>query len=146
VDPGFNPRNTIAFGLTLPPSIINGSPDEIRAYFRELNSKLAAIPGVQAVSQTSGAMPLEFDDEQMFWIEGQPRPANDNEMNQAINYNVEEDYLKVMQTLLRKGRFFTRQDNEHSPMVVVVDEVFAGKYFSGQEALGKRIHLKWSNQ
>jgi predicted permease len=146
VDLGFNPQNTIAFGLTLPPSTINANPDAIRAYFREFNGKLAAIPGVQAVSQTSGAMPLDFDDEKMFWIEGQTRPANDNEMSQAINYNVEEDYLKVMRTPLRKGRFFTRQDNEHSPKVVVVDEVFAGKYFPGQEVLGKRIHLKGSSQ
>jgi predicted permease len=146
VDPGFNPQNIIAFGLTVPPSTVNASPDVIRAYFRELNGKLAAIPGVQAVSQTSGAMPLDFDDEKMFWIEGQTRPANDNEMSQAMNYNVEEDYLKAMQTPLREGRFFTRQDNEHSPMVVVVDEVFAGKYFPGQEVLGKRIHLKGSNQ
>ena len=30
---------------------------------------------------------------------------------------------------LLRGRFFTAQDNEHSPLVVVVDEVFAQKYF-----------------
>jgi predicted permease len=146
VDPGFNPKNVVDFGLTLPPSVANASPDAIRAYFRELDRKLAAIPGVQAVSQTSGAIPLEFDDEQFFWIEGQPKPGNDNDMSQAINYDVEADYLKIMQTPLRKGRFFTTQDDEHSPLVVVVDEVFASKYFPGQEALGKRIHLKWSDQ
>jgi predicted permease len=142
VDPGFNPHNVINFGLTLPPAMANASPDAVRAYYRELDRKLMAIPGVQAVAQSSGAMPLEFDDEQSFWIEGQPKPANDNDLGQAINYNVEENYLKVMQTPLRKGRFFTAQDNEHSPLVVVVDEVFAHKYFPGEEVLGKRIYLR----
>jgi predicted permease len=141
VDPGFNPHNVINFGLTLPPALANASPDAILAHFRELDRKLMAIPGVQSVAQSSGAMPLAYDDEKSFWIEGQPKPSNDNDMGQAINYNVAEDYLKVMQTPLRKGRFFTAWDNEHSPHVVVVDEVFAQKYFPGQEALGKRIHL-----
>jgi predicted permease len=142
VDPGFDPHHVFAFGLALPPSISNESPDAIRAAFREVDRKFAAIPGVEAVAQTTGAMPLEFDDEQLFWIEGQPKPANDNEMNWAIDYIVEPDYLKVMRTPLQKGRFFTAQDDEHSPLVVVVDEVFAHKFVPGQEAIGKRIHLK----
>jgi predicted permease len=35
----------------------------------------------------------------------------------------------------------TSQDNEHSPLVVVVDEVFAQKYFPHENPLGKRIHI-----
>jgi predicted permease len=143
-DPGFNADKVINFGLTLPPSMANASPDAIRAHFRELNRRLMAVPGVRAVAQSSGAMPLAYDDEKSFWIEGQPKPANDNDMGQAINYNVEEDYLKVMQTPLRIGRFFTTHDNEHSPKVVVVDEAFAREYFPGQEVVGKRIHLAGS--
>ena len=54
------------------------------------------IPGIQAVSQTWGAVPLSGDDEQLFWLEGQPKPANENDMNWAIDYIVEPDYLKAM--------------------------------------------------
>jgi predicted permease len=146
VDPGFDPHQVLAFGLGLPPSMANAHPDAIRAAFREVDHKLGAIPGVEAVAQTTGAFPLEFDDEQLFWLEGQPKPANDNDMNWAIDYIVEADYLKVMKIPLREGRFFSVQDDEHSPLVVVVDEVFAHKYFPGQEAIGKRIHLKWSDK
>jgi predicted permease len=146
VDPGFNPHNALNFGLSLPPSMMNASPDAIRAAFREFDDKLAAIPGVQAVSQTWGAIPLNSDDEQLFWLEGQPKPTNENEMNWAIDYIVEPDYLKAMGIPLLRGRFFTAQDNERSPLVVVVDEVFAKKYFPNQNPVGKRIHLKFSNQ
>jgi predicted permease len=146
VDPGFDPHHVMSFGLTPPPSVLTANADGIRAHFRELNSRLAAIPGVEAVAQTSGAAPLDYDDEQLFWLEGQAKPANDNDMNWAIDYIVDPDYLKIMKTPLLSGRFFSAQDDEHSPKVVVVDEVFAKKFFPGQDAVGKRIHLKSGDQ
>jgi hypothetical protein len=40
---------------------------------------------VLAVSQTCGALPLSGDDENLFWFEGQPKPASENDMNWAID-------------------------------------------------------------
>jgi predicted permease len=146
VDPGFNPHHVLTFGLSLPPSMMNAKPDAIRAAFREFDDKLASVPGVQAVSQTWGAVPLSGDDEQLFWLEGQPKPAHENDMNWAIDYIVEPDYLKAMGIPLLRGRFFTAQDNQHSPLVVVIDDVFAQKYFPNQNPIGKRINLNVSSQ
>jgi predicted permease len=146
VDPGFDPHHVMSFGLTPPPSVLTASAEGIRAHFRELNRRLGAIPGVEAVAQTSGAMPLADDDEQLFWLEGQAKPAHDNDMNWAIAYIVDPDYLKIMKTPLLAGSFFNAQNDEHSPRVVVVDEVFAKKFFPGQDAVGKRIHLKSGDQ
>jgi len=146
IDPGFNPHNVFTFGLSLPPSMMNAQPEAIRAAFREFGAKLASVPGVHGVSQTWGAIPFSGDDEQLFWLEGQAKPANENDMNWAIDYIVEPDYLQAMRIALQRGRFFTPQDNEQSPLVVVVDEVFAQKYFPHQDALGKRIHLNQSDR
>ena len=139
VDPGFNSRNVLTGGLTLPQSMMAASPDAIRAAFREFDHKIASIPGVEAVSQTWGSVPMAGDDEQTFWFEGQPKPANPNDRSWAIDYIVEPGYLKAMEIPLLRGRFFTNQDNEHSPRVVVVDDVFARKYFPNENPLGKRI-------
>ena len=141
INPSFSPHNVLTFGLSLPPSMMHAKPDAVRAAFRDFDERLAAVPGIQAVSQTWGAVPLGSDDEQLFWLEGQPKPANENDMNWAIDYMVEPDYLKAMGIPLRRGRFFAQQDNDHSPLVVVVDEMFAEKFFPGQDAVGKRIHL-----
>jgi len=146
VDPGFNPHNVLTFGLTLPPSIMHANPDAIRAAFREFDDQLASVPGILAVSQTWGAVPLSGDDEQLFWLEGQPKPENENDMNWAIDYIVEPGYLQAMGIPLLRGRFFTVHDDEHSPRVVVVDEVFAQKYFPNQNPIGKRVNLAASNQ
>ncbi len=146
VDPGFNPHNVLTFGFSLPPSMVGAKPDAIRNAFREFDDKLASVPGVQAISQTWGAVPLSGDDEQLFWLDGEPKPANQNDMKWAIDYIVEPDYLKAMGIPLLRGRFFSSQDNEQSPSVVVIDEVFAQKYFPNQDPIGKRINLNSSNR
>jgi predicted permease len=144
VDPGFDPRNVVTFGLSFPPSKnyaspTRATPQQIRAAFRELDDQLTATQGVKAVSQVWGALPMSSDDEQVFWLEGHPKPANENDMNWAVDYIVEPGYLNVMKIPLQRGRFFTSQDDEHAPLVAVVDEVFARKYFPHQDPIGKRI-------
>ncbi len=141
VDPGFNAQNVLSFGISLPPTMMNAKPDAIRAAFREVDRQLAATPGVRAASLIWGALPMSGDDEWLFWLDGQAKPATDNEMNWAIDYIVGPDYLKTMGIPLRQGRFFTAQDDEHSPHVVVIDDVFARKYFPEQNPIGKRVNF-----
>ena len=142
VDPGFNPGNTLNIGVSLPSSMMNATPDAIRAAFREFDNRISSIPGVEAVSQTWGALPLGGDDEFTFWFGGQPEPASQKDMNWAIDYVVEPSYLKAMGISLLRGRFITEQDNEHSARVVVVDDVFARKLFPSSDPIGKRIQTK----
>ncbi|WP_058187582.1 ABC transporter permease [Terracidiphilus gabretensis] len=141
VDPGFNPHNVLTFGMSLPTSMADASPDKIRATFRALDESLASTPGIKAVSPVWGALPMAGDDQRLFWLDGQPKPASDHDMDWAIDYIEQPDYLRVMQIPLKRGRFFSRQDYEHSPLVAVVDDVFANKYFSGQDVIGKRIRM-----
>jgi predicted permease len=141
VNPGFRSDHVLTFALSMPPSMMTATPDAIRAAVRDLHEKLSSTPGVQAVSLTLGAVPLGSDDEQLFWFDGQPKPATQNEMSWAIDYIVEPDYLQVMGIPLKQGRFFTPQDKEHAPLVIVVDDVFARKFFGNADPIGKRIIL-----
>ena len=145
VDPGFRSAHVLTFGLSMPPSMMTATPDAIRAAVRDLHEKFSSTPGVQSVSLTLGAVPLGSDDEQLFWLDGQPKPAAQNEMNWAIDYIVEPEYLNVMGIPLQRGRFFTPRDDEHAPAVVVVDDVFARKFFGSNDPLGKRIVIENSH-
>jgi len=141
VDPGFNPRNVLTFGFSLSPSTLRTSPAAIRESFRAAESAVSSTPGIQSVSLSWGAFPMSGDDEWLFWLDGQPKPTTTNEMNWAIEYVVDSDYLKIMQTPLRSGRFFTARDDEHSPPVLVIDDVLARQYFPDENPVGKRLFL-----
>ncbi|HKT48158.1 MAG TPA: ABC transporter permease, partial [Candidatus Acidoferrales bacterium] len=141
-DAGFNPRNVMTFGLSLPPSMLHESPAAIRAAFRQVDSSLASLPGIQSVSMSWGAFPMDGDDEWLFWMEGQPKPATRSEMKWTLEYVVDPGYLNVMRVPLRSGRFFTAQDDEHSPHVVLVDDIFVRQYFGGLNPVGKRLNLE----
>jgi predicted permease len=141
VNPGFDSHNVLSFGVALAPSPKDASPDSVRAKLRQLQSTLAATPGVKAASLSWGAVPLSVDDEDLFYLEGQPKPSSENDMSWALSYVVQEDYLKVMGIPLQRGRFLTAQDNERSPHVIVVDDFFARKFFHDHDPIGKRVIL-----
>lgn len=141
INPGFDSNNVLTFGVALPPAMRNASADGIRAALRNVDQQLKAVPGVRAVSLSWGSLPLASDDEDLFWIEGKPKPETDNDMSWSLSYVVEEDYLKVMGVPLERGRFFTPLDNENSSHVIVVDDVFARKYFPDEDPIGKRIFI-----
>ena len=140
-NPGFEPANVVTFGLALPPSILGASADTIRSQVRDLDRRFAAIPGVDAASQAWAAFPFGSDDEQLFWIDGEPKPANENDMKWSLSYVVQPDYLNVLKIPIHRGRFFNEHDDEHAPAVAVVDEEFVRKYFPGQDPIGRRVHM-----
>ena len=140
VDPGFNPSHAITFTLSLPADPGTNSA-ETRARLRHFDDKMHSIPGVQAVSVTLGSRPMIHNSSVPFWIEGQPKPANLPEMPQAMFYLVEAGFQQAMGVTLERGRFITPQDDEHAPVVVVIDDVFARTYFPRENPIGKRINL-----
>jgi len=140
VDPGFRADNVLTFGLTLPPAMANASPEEVRVALRDLSDKINTAPGVDSASLTTGASPLQSEDDLFFWLEGQPKPASSSEMNMALVYGVEPGYLNAMGIQLKQGRFFTAQDDARSTPVAVIDEAFARKYFGANDPIGKGIN------
>lgn len=139
VNPGFNPKNVLLIHVALPPAMTDASPDAILAELRRVHDEVASVSGVEAVSLQHGGLPMWGDSEDPFWIEGQPKPARDSDMPWGLWYEVEPDYLQVMGIPLKRGRFFTEQDNESAPLVVVIDESLAQKYFPHEDPIGKSI-------
>src|SRR6185437_208112 len=140
VDPGFNASHSVTFSLSLPASY-STEPADTRARLRAFDAKMLTLPGVDAVSATLGSRPMVHNSTESFWIEGRPKPANLNEMPQALFYLAEDGFQRAMGVRLERGRFITPQDDEHSPTVIVVDSVFAHTYFPNEDPIGKRVHL-----
>ena len=144
VNPGFNPGHAITFNLSLPSSSATTSA-QTRARLRQFDDRMGSLPGVQAVSITLGSRPMIHDSSIPFWIEGRPKPANDNEMPQAMFYLVEAGFREAMGITLQRGRFVTPQDNENTRIVIDIDDVFARTYFPDENPIGKRVNLTQFN-
>ena len=140
VNPGYHPDHAITFSVTLPANA-KTTAAETRARLRRFDAAMRSIPGVEAVSVTLGSRPMIHDSELPFWIEGEPKPANDNDMHQAMFYLVESGFEPAMGITLERGRFVTDQDNEHAPTVVDIDDVFARTYLAHRNPIGQHIHI-----
>jgi predicted permease len=139
-DPGFNPSHAITFSLSLPTTPTTNAA-ETRARLRQFEEKMQAIPGVQAVSSTLGSRPMIHNSTEAFWIEGQPKPVNDYDMSQAMFYLADPGFAQAMGITMERGRFITPEDNEHSPVVIVIDDSFARTYFPSEDPIGKHVNL-----
>jgi predicted permease len=144
VNPGFNPSHAITFNLSLAATPTTSSA-ETRARLRNFDDRMRAIPGVQAVSVTLGSRPMIHDSSLPFWIEGEPKPANDSDMPQGMFFLVEAGFQQAMGITLKRGRFVTAQDHENSPVVIDIDDSFARTYFPGQDPVGRHINLTQFN-
>ncbi len=140
VDPGFLPDHAMTFTLSLP-SAPHTTSSETRARLRRFDALLGSLPSVQAASVTLGSRPMIHDTALPFWIEGRPKPATVHDMPQAMCYLVEAGFQPAMGLTVKGGRFVRPQDDEHAPLVIDVDDVFARTYFPNENPVGQRVHV-----
>jgi predicted permease len=140
IDPGFNPRNVLEFSIssTSPPGV---TANQLRTKYRETLRQVQNVPGVEDVAMTGGSLPMTGDSELPFWVEGKPKPATEQEMPVALFYIVTPQYQEAMRIPVERGRAFTERDDEHAPMVMLVDADFARTYFPKEDPIGKRVNL-----
>ena len=140
VNPGFDPRNVLTFGVAGSPAV-HGTPTAVRNGVTDTTERLRSIPGVQAISLVGGAMPMKSDSELPYWVEGRPKPEP-SQMDLALFSFVDPGYLSVMRIPLYRGRFLSTQDDENSPCVAAIDEEFVRRAFPNQDPLGQRVNLE----
>jgi putative ABC transport system permease protein len=137
IDPGFDPRGLLTFQL------LSGRPRppaELAAVGRQLEERLRALPGVQAVT-ASFPFPLGGDFSTIRW--GLEEALADMSKFQATDWQlVRTSYFDTLRTPLIAGRTFTDADHDPKRNLVVVDEFLAAKAFPNQPAVGKRILIR----
>jgi putative ABC transport system permease protein len=110
----------------------------------DLNARLQALPGVQAVSYSINGLfsGSEADDE--IAVEGFT-PQNEDEKTSRFDM-VGPGYFSTLGVPLRRGREFGLADSSFAPHAAVINEAFANRFFAGRNPIGRHITQDPSNQ
>ena len=108
-------------------------------FFDELAPKLAALPGVRAVSLVS-QLPATCCGGSNFAIEGKAYAA-DRDYPYTQSMTVSDGFFKTFDVAAVRGRVFSADDRAESVPVVIVNQSFVRKHFGSEDALGRRIRL-----
>jgi putative ABC transport system permease protein len=138
IQPGFNPNNLLTLRVELPEA--RYKEIETQSQFRRtLLDSLNTVPGVQAALVSE--VPLSGD-----WLshdftrEGWQLKQGDEP--EVWTRSIEGAYLRTMQIPLLAGRDFTTQDKEGAPLVGIVNQTLANRYFPNENPIGKRV--RWA--
>ena len=138
LDPGVRMQNVLTARMSVSPTVLRNA-DATRAAYMNVVERAKSVPGVEAAALTDIVPMGQGENAEPYWTGAQP-PAN--RMPLTNGTSVTPDYLRVMGIPLRSGRFFTDEDRNGHPPVVVIDEVMAQHAFGSIEAaVGKQIHL-----
>lgn len=135
-DTGVRSEGVIAFDVA-PVGPRYASDAQVVAFYRGLQQGLAAIPGADHVGLTSHLPMRAFGMNGEMNIEG-PAPWGPNDAPLVEYRFVFGDYFKSLDLKTVRGRGLDDRDRAGTK-TVMINQAMAGKFWPGQDALGKRF-------
>jgi predicted permease len=134
VELGFESEQLLTFAVELPRSKYR-EYSQRRAFFTELQQRLASFPAVKAASAVSNLPFSESDWNGTFTIDNY-RGADTPSAHIRV---ILPEYVSTMRIPVVRGRAFTHDDREGAPLVALIDEAAAKKYWPNEDPVGKRV-------
>jgi predicted permease len=144
LDPGFSVENLVT--MKLDPGLLAYDEAAGKRFYAETLRRVAALPGVRAAS-LAAFLPLGDSNDVVGPVmkEGEPEPLPNQGIDVSSN-RVAPGYFTTVKTPLVMGRDFTERDTKDAPLVAIVNQEFARKFYgSEQNALGKRFRF-WDSK
>jgi putative ABC transport system permease protein len=136
---GFNPAHVLATNISLPEISYPGMPQTF-SFYQELQQSVSAIPGNEATGVVSSLPIADRLDRQDFHVEGRAANSGDSAGGAACRFAT-PGYFRALQISLAGGRLFTDEDRDGRPLVAIVNETLAKRFWPNESAVGKRIAL-----
>jgi len=143
IAPGFDRTNVSVSYFYL--SNAGYSADDQRQFCLKLRERMEAQPGVVGMTYSDvvpmsavgggGSSPMHQLD-----VEGYVPAPNDQMMIHRAT--VPPGYFSLLGIRLLEGRDFTERDARGAPMVIIVNETFANRFFHGRDPIGRKVGLE----
>jgi predicted permease len=156
-DPGFRTERALSAFINVPFDAVQvffpGPPNEqgqpqfegsyrlIADFFRELEQRIGALNGVEAVtvSSTVPQSSQQWDNAVAFAIAGQAAPDPSVGQTQATQRSVSPGFFRAIGAQLLAGRALEPTDTRGVPGVAVVNETFARRFFGGESPIDRTL-------
>lgn len=136
---GFDPNNVL--NLTLDPREVGYDEARTKSFYRNLEARVRALPGVQSASLASSVPMGNGNYGSSIYIEGHTLAPG--QQPPVVVYNrVDAPYFDTMRVPLLRGRAFRESDDEKAPLVAIVNQTMAHQFWPNEDAIGKRFSLK----
>jgi len=139
INPGFEPAHVLTMQVNAGGARL-ANDTAVRAYYDRVLAAVRSVPGVEAAALTN-QLPMSGDyDGQGVHIEAHPA-ANPADDPSPFRYSVSPGYFETMRIPLIRGRLINEHDRADSPLIALVNESFAKKYWPGADPIGQRVSM-----
>jgi predicted permease len=126
---------------TFDPSLARYTPAQTAEFYKHLLERARSLGGVKTAALAEALPYIPGGTQDRVVPEGYRLPAG-TEAVSAITDTVSEDYFSSIGIPIVEGRAFETTDRADAPRVAIVNQLFAGRYYPNQSAVGRRFRLK----
>jgi putative ABC transport system permease protein len=137
-DLGFDPNHVL--NVTLDPHEIGYDEARTNGFYRDIETRVRALPGVQSASVASYVPMGGFPSKAAVYIEGHPVASGEQPLRVLFNC-VDSAYVETMRVSLLRGRDFTDSDSESAPLVAIINQTMSHHFWPHEDAIGKRFSM-----
>jgi putative ABC transport system permease protein len=141
VDPGFDYTHSLKMDLGLP-SLRYSTNEKRIEFYRELTKRVESLPGVVSAGVITPLPAAGGFDSTGIEVEFQPTQPGQEPM--VDRYIMTPGYLRALGIPLQRGREITEQDGAAAPLVLLVSEGFASRFWPNEDPIGKRVKLPFN--
>jgi putative ABC transport system permease protein len=138
VSPGFVPENILTLSVDLPGARYDES--KVNPFYTQLLERVSALPGVESAGIGNSLPPATLQITDNFSVEGRPAIPGKAAPLASVLF-VSPDYFSALGVPILRGRNFSASDREGAPLVVIINETLARRYFGEQDPVGKRMKV-----
>jgi len=136
VDTGFDGTNVLTMSMSIP--VEGNARDSMPGFYEQLLDRVRAVPGVVDASMSNCAPMSGRCSSTVIWFDGHVPENPTRAPSIGLNW-VSPTWFATMKVPLRRGRTFTGADRLGTPVVAVVNDVAAKKFWPGASPIGKHI-------
>jgi predicted permease len=136
-DPGFKQDHVLTASVGL--KVAGYSDEEVDVLCHKILDRVAALPGV-TVASLSDWVPMNFNrkTDDAYPVGYAPRP---HESLEVLHAEVAPRYFETLGVPILEGRDFAPYDDRKAPLVAIVDQTAAKRFWPGQDPVGKKLHI-----